>query len=70
MPLELDKKLEKFHKWLRKEWLPRTMKAGLRYLTHVASVYLYEEASGETMQISLISQQLPSNWNINVYFAL
>ncbi|WP_125077744.1 hypothetical protein [Rufibacter latericius] len=45
-------------KWLEKDWLPRAMQAGLRFLAHVASPHSFGEASGEAMEVSLIGQKL------------
>ncbi|WP_066833634.1 hypothetical protein [Rufibacter ruber] len=45
--------------WLEKEWLPRAMQAGLRYLAHVANRHSYGEVAGEVLRIS----RLASNWS-------
>ncbi|MBA9076759.1 hypothetical protein [Rufibacter quisquiliarum] len=44
--------------WLEKEWLPRAMQAGLRYLAHVANRHSYGEVAGEVLRISQIGEQL------------
>ncbi|MFB9865142.1 hypothetical protein EFA69_00760 [Rufibacter immobilis] len=44
--------------WLEKEWLPRAVKAGLRYLAHVAHKHSYGETAGEAMQVSKIGEML------------
>ena len=44
--------------WLEEEWLPRAMKAGVKYLAHVASSNSFGEHAGEVMQISKIGQNL------------
>ncbi len=44
--------------WLEKDWLPRAMQAGLRYLAHVAHEHSYGETAGQVMQVSKIGRQL------------
>ncbi|WP_207432775.1 hypothetical protein [Sabulibacter ruber] len=44
--------------WLEKDWLPRAMKYGLRYLAHVAQEHSYGDAAGQVMKISQIGRQL------------
>ncbi|WP_192823353.1 hypothetical protein [Rufibacter sp. LB8] len=44
--------------WLEKEWLPKAMAAGLRYLAHVANPHSYGEVAGEVMKFSKIGQNL------------
>ncbi|RDC66362.1 hypothetical protein [Adhaeribacter pallidiroseus] len=44
--------------WLKKEWLPKAVEAGVRYLAHVALPDSFGEQAGEVMQVSLIGQLL------------
>ncbi|MGV3589958.1 MAG: hypothetical protein ACO1OF_23320 [Adhaeribacter sp.] len=44
--------------WLEKEWLPEAIKAGVRYLAHVAAPDSFGEKAGEVMQMSLIGRHL------------
>ncbi len=44
--------------WLEKEWLPRAVAAGVRYIAHIAPPDSFGEAAGEVMQLSLIGKQL------------
>ena len=44
--------------WLEQTWLPRAMRAGIKYLAHVASKDSFGEISGEVMRVSKIGQEL------------
>ena len=44
--------------WLEKEWLPEAMRAGVRYLAHVAAPDSFGETAGEVMKMSLIGRHL------------
>ena len=44
--------------WLQKEWLPAAVKAGVRYLAHVAPLHSFGETAGEVMEVSAIGKQL------------
>ncbi|MFC6998362.1 hypothetical protein [Rufibacter roseus] len=44
--------------WLEKDWLPRAMQAGLKFLAHVAHRNSFGEEAGEVMKVSKIGQEL------------
>ncbi len=44
--------------WLEKEWLPKAIAAGVRYLAHVAHPDSFGETAGQVMQTSLIGKHL------------
>lgn len=44
--------------WLEKEWLPRALKAGVRFIAHVAPANSFGEVAGEVMKAGKIGEQL------------